>query len=297
MPTVELARNFPRELLQIEGVFRLEGLFTFAQEVEPFRGLLEEKRIDHGTVEVGSRRRRMALVRLVKHQIRTFLQAFGKGQTHREGNGMIGIGFFDNAVSQTSRILVHLVGLGPGHHDHRDGSLGTDGFDVLLEILLEERNTLFGDGFARHALQENNVEHLRRIGLHVGIHLVRGEIVLDVVEAQHTSTDSLQACLPGSLSGSRQTANIAVDAAVVKRIGIADIERGLGIVDAERRHLGRHGCFQGLGAGRHGQRGAHRKQELFQLSLLEWACSRTPHAWVTSRYRMRLITTTAATAN
>lgn len=65
MPSVELARNFPRELLQIEGVFRLEGLFTFTQEVETFRGLLEEKRIDHGTVEVGARRRRMALVRLV----------------------------------------------------------------------------------------------------------------------------------------------------------------------------------------------------------------------------------------
>lgn len=65
MPSVELARNFPRELLQIEGVFRLEGLFTFAQEVETFRGLLEEKRIDHGTVEVGARRRRMALVGLV----------------------------------------------------------------------------------------------------------------------------------------------------------------------------------------------------------------------------------------
>ena len=105
-------------------------------------------------------------------------------------------GACDNAVSQTSCILVHLVGLGPGHHDHRDGALGTDGFDVLLEILLEERNTLFSDGFARHALQENNVEHLRRVGLHVGIHLVRGEVVLDVVEAQHASTNGLQACLP-----------------------------------------------------------------------------------------------------
>lgn len=209
---------------------------------------------------------------------------------------MIGIGFFDNAVSQTSRILVHLVGLGPGHNDHRDGSLGTDGFDVLLKILLEERNTLFGDGFARHALKENNVEHLRRIGLHVGIHLVRGEIVLDVVEAQHAGTDGLQARLPGSVGGSRQASNVAVYAAVVERVGIADIERGLGIVDAERRHLGRHGCFQGLGAGRQGQCGAHRKQELFQLSLLECACSRTPHAWITSRYCKFQITTTVATA-
>lgn len=59
---------------------------------------------------------------------------------------MIGIGFFDNAVSQASRILVHLVGLGPGHYDHRDGSLGTDGFDVLLEILLEERHPFFAMG-------------------------------------------------------------------------------------------------------------------------------------------------------
>ena len=73
--------------------------------------------------------------------------------------------------------------------------------------------------------------------------------MLDIVEAQHAGTDSLQTGLPGAVSGSRQASNVAVHAAVVERVGIADIERGLGIIDAERRHLGRHGCFQGLCAG------------------------------------------------
>lgn len=86
---------------------------------------------------------------------------------------------------------------------------------MLREILPEGRHALGGDGLGRHALKEDDVEHLVGTLHDIRVHFVRQKIVLDVVPAQHPGADGLQAGLPGAVGGAREAADVAVNSAVI----------------------------------------------------------------------------------
>ena len=82
-------------------------------------------------------------------------------------------------------------------------------------------------------MEEHDVKHLRRILFDVGIHLVIRQVVLHVVPGEHPGRNRLQTGFPGGLRFASETADVAVDTAVVERIRIADEEAGGGIRNAE----------------------------------------------------------------